>query len=173
MAVRTGQLWARENPLTSLAELVLLDHIVVATSDTSPEAVIRSLAARLVGTGHVQAGYADACVAREATDPTGLPTAGAAVAIPHADPDLVRRAAVAVAVPTRPIPFAQMGDPDVEVLADVVFLLALTGAKEQLSALRQVAALVQDADRLRSLVQATGPAAVRAIIVDHDQESSE
>lgn len=158
--------------MATLVELVHLDHVVVDSPETSPEEVIRALVGRLVASGHVQPGYADACVQREATDPTGLPTAGAAVAIPHADPDLVTRPAVAIAVPTRPVAFAQMGDPDVEVLAEAVFLLALTGPKEQLAALRQIAELVQDAGRLRSLVRATTPAGVRAVIVDHDQESS-
>jgi galactitol PTS system EIIA component len=159
--------------LATLAELVLLDHVVVGSPETSPETVIRTLVARLVASGHVQAGYADACVQREVTDPTGLPTAGAAVAIPHADPDLVERPAVAIAVPVHPIAFAQMGDPDVEVMAEAVFLLALPGPQGQLAALRQIALLVQDADKLRSLVQATSPAEVRAVIVAHDQESSE
>jgi galactitol PTS system EIIA component len=167
-----GGLGFAEASLDTLADLVALDHIVVAAPQDSPETVIRSLAARLAATDHVDAGYADACVAREATDPTGLPTAGAAVAIPHADPDLVRRSAVAVAVPRRPIAFAQMGDPEVQVMAEAVFLLALTGAQEQLAALRQVASLVQDAARLRSLVRARAPEDVRAVIIAHGQEGS-
>ena len=159
--------------MATLAELVMVEHVVVGARETSPEAVIRSLASLLAGSGYVQPEYADACVRREVTDPTGLPTAGAAVAIPHADPDLVRRPAVAIAVPVHPIAFAQMGDPDVEVMAEAVFLLALTGPEQQLAALRQIASLVQDAGRLRSLVDAPGPAQVQAVIIAHDQEDTE
>jgi galactitol PTS system EIIA component len=156
----------------SLAALVDLGNIDVGSPATTAEGVIRSLAARLAGSGAVKPGYADACLQREATDPTGLPTLGAGVALPHADPDLVLRDAVAVAVPAQPIPFRQMGDPDVEVRAEAVFLLALTGADGQLRALRQVAAFVQDPDRLRGLIDAKTPQDLHDLIAADSEEPS-
>ena len=52
------------------------------------EAVIRHLARELHRGGHVAASFEAAAVAREGS-PTGLPFAGGAVAIPHAEPEHV------------------------------------------------------------------------------------
>jgi PTS system galactitol-specific IIA component len=150
-----------------LRELVRLEHVLVGVDDADAAAVIRRLSEVLLASGTVTNAHADAVVARERTDPTGLPTAGAGVAIPHGDPATVREAAIAIAVPTRPIPFGQLGDPEVVVDAEVVFLLALTDADGQLAALREVAELVQDPDRLRGLTSATTPDDVVATITDH------
>lgn len=159
--------------MSTLAELVTLEHIALACPATSSDAVIRTLAAMLESSGHVKPGYADACIRREVTDPTGLPTEGAAVAIPHADPDLVVESGIAVAVPIEPVRFAQMGDPEIEIQAEVVFLLALTGPQEQVLALRQVALFVQDPARMRALVAADDPAQVRAMFIAHEEEINE
>lgn len=156
----------------SLAELIDVGNVIVHAPDTTADEVIRTLAAKLAASGAVETGYADACLQREATDPTGLPTAGAAVSLPHADPDLVLRDAVAVAVPAQPITFKQMGDPDVEVQAEAVFLLALTGAEGQLQALRQVAAFVQDPDRLKALIDARTPQELHDLIAAASEEPS-
>lgn len=159
--------------MSTLADLVTPERILLRCPETTSDEVIRTLSALLEQSGHVQPGYAEACIRRETTDPTGLPTLGAPVALPHADPDLVTKAGVAVAVPERPVSFRQMGDPDVEIPAAAVFLLALTGPEEQLSALRQVAEFVQDPERVRALVEATEPQEVHDMFVDQGQEPSE
>lgn len=153
-----------------LRELVRDDHVVVGVAVDDAAEVIRLLSAALHASGHVTAEHADAVLARERTDPTGLPTAGAAVAIPHGDPATVREAAIAIAVPAHPVPFGQLGDPEVVVDAEVVFLLALTDADGQLAALREVAELVQDPDRLRALSSATTSEEVVATITQHVEE---
>jgi len=159
--------------MPGLTDLVLAEHVAVNLSAGSSESIIRSLSALLEASGAVRSGYAEACVAREEEHPTGLPTPGMAVAIPHADPDLVERAAIAVAIPDRPVAFAQMGDPAVELQAGAVFLLALPDAQGQLSALRRVATFVQDPDRLQALVAAGTPDEVVAVFTAFDQEINE
>ena len=159
--------------MSTLAQLVAPEHVVLGCEAVSSDQVIRILSSLLEASGNVEPGYADACILREATDPTGLPTEGAAVALPHADPDLVVRSAIAVAVPLAAVPFRQMGDPDVEVRAEAVFLLAMSGPEGQLSALRQVAEFIQDPVRVRALVDARQPEEVRAMFVAHEEETSE
>ena len=156
----------------TLADLVRVDHILVDTSATSSDEIIRALASTLVDSEHVAPGYADACIAREATDPTGLPMPGAAVAIPHADPELVIEPAVAIGTPSRPVVFQQMDEPDLDLEVSAVFLLALDGAGSQLAALRQVAEFVQDATRLDALISAETADEVRDIIAAHSKEPS-
>jgi galactitol PTS system EIIA component len=158
--------------MSTLAQLVAPEHVLLGCETATSDDVIRSLSSLLEATGHVGAGYADACILRETTDPTGLPTEGAAVALPHADPDLVLRPGIAVAVPARAVSFRQMGDPDVEVRAEAVFLLAMSGPEEQISALRQVAEFIQDPVRVRALVAARRPDQVCAMFVEPEEEAS-
>jgi galactitol PTS system EIIA component len=156
-----------------LQDLVHREHVIVGGREQDAASVIRSLSGRLCATGHVTATHADAVIAREDQDPTGLPTAGAAVAIPHGDPSTVLRPAVAVAVPEQPIAFGQLGDPETVVDAEVVFLLALTDADGQLAALREVAALVQDPTRLEALGRATTADDVVRTIAGHIEERTQ
>lgn len=150
--------------------LVRAEHVVVPSSAVTAEDVIAELAGRLVATEHVDPAYVEACLARERTDPTGLPTGGTAVAIPHGDPDHVRAAAVAIAVPATPIRFGSMGDPDEQVDAAVVFLLALRRAEDQLAMLREVATLIQDPARLAALASAVDPADILDVLRTSDTE---
>jgi galactitol PTS system EIIA component len=155
---------------TGLRELVRPEHVVVGAPERDATSIIRVLSGLLLATGHVTPQHADAVLDRERTDPTGLPTHGAGVAIPHGDPATVLVPAVAIAVPAQPVGFGQLGDPEVVIDAKVVFLLALTDADGQLTALREVAALVQDPDRLRALTAAATPDDVIATIADHVEE---
>jgi PTS system galactitol-specific IIA component len=91
----------------------------------SAEAALRALAASLAEGGAVRDGFGDALVAREIASPTGLPLAGGAVALPHADPTEVLRPAVAVATLVEPVAFRQMGSPEVSLPVAVVIALAL------------------------------------------------
>lgn len=147
----------------ALGALVTPGAVVVGAALEDAPTAIRTLADLLAAAGAVAPGYGEACVARELTDPTGLP-ASLGVAIPHGDPGLVRRPAVAIAVPARPVPFRQMGDPDLEVAAHVVFLLAVRSGAAQLRALREVAELVQDEGRLARLAAATDAATVIDVV---------
>lgn len=150
--------------MANLGSLVAEQHVVVGSMACTADDVITELAGRLAASGHVDAGYGAACIVRERRDPTGLPTGGAAVAIPHGDPSLVNRAAVAIAVPVQPVPFASMGDPDERLDAAVIFLLALREAEDQLAMLRQIAELIQDPGRLAALADARDTATLLALV---------
>jgi len=153
----------------SLGELVAAESVLVGRPLADDASAIAALGNLLVEVGATSADYAAACIARERTDPTGLPAA-LGVAIPHGDPSLVRSPAVAVAVPPEPVTFRQMGDPDVTVAAHVIFLLAVQSGAAQLRALREVAALVQDEGRLRSIVAARTPEDVLAVVRQADED---
>jgi PTS system galactitol-specific IIA component len=118
------------------------------------QAVLEAGAERLESGGYVTEGYGAAVIAREREFPTGLQTVGAGVALPHADPRHVRRAAIAVLILRKPVRFAVMGDPTEQVDVSVVFLLALPDAPSQLRALRLLAELVSDSRRLARIAGA-------------------
>lgn len=126
---------------------------VGAISVASADDAIRRLAGELARRGEVTHAYADAVVAREAVSPTGLPLAAGSIAVPHADGDHVLSPAVAVALAEPPVSFRQMGNPDITLAVNAVFLLALKTREEAQAALVTLLASLQtarDATELRA-----------------------
>ncbi len=115
------------------------------------EALLRYMAGRLVDLGYAKPSYVDAVVARENEFPTGLPTNGAGVAIPHCDTSHILRPALSVAILSSPIPFGVMGGQGETVPVDIVIMLALNDPSAQIDVLRQVSNMVQDGGMLNSL----------------------
>lgn len=139
--------------------------VVVATEVTAADAraAIRALAGMLADAGHVEAPYADAVVAREDVFPTGLPT-DPPVALPHADPDHVRRTAMAIGTLVAPVRFKEMGNPDHEIAVRLVFLLAVKSKDEAVHLLRQLVLAFRNHDALRRLERAPSAAAARTVL---------
>jgi PTS system galactitol-specific IIA component len=116
---------------------------VAQLSAASSDAAIRALAQRLFAAGHVKASFEAAAAVREKRSPTGLPFAGGAVALPHAEPEHVVSPAIAIATLATPVKFRQMGSPAVALDVALVVMPAFS-AKEQAAA--DLARLI---DRLR------------------------
>lgn len=124
---------------------------------------IRALSAMLADAGYVEPAYADAVVAREALFPTGLPT-DPPVALPHADPDTVRRTAMAVGTLAAPVTFKEMGNPDHELAVRVIFLLAVRGKDEAVHLLKQLVLALRNHGALRRLERAPSEGEARAVL---------
>src|SRR5437588_7640495 len=92
---------------------------------TSAEGAVRALAKALEAKGHVKASFEAAALQRERRSPTGLPFAGSAVALPHAEPEHVLSPAIAIASLARPVKFRQMGSPATQLDVALVVMPAL------------------------------------------------
>lgn len=138
-------------------ELVLVDLDVA-----DREEAIRRLAALLDAGGYVEEGFADAALEREKVFPTGLPTEGIQIALPHTEAEYVRTSRLAIGVLRRPVKFQMMGDPDSTVDAAAVFLLAIAEQEAQVTALQQLAELFQDGVTLNRIASATSAEEVYA-----------
>jgi galactitol PTS system EIIA component len=120
------------------------------------EAAIRKVARALRRAGYVTASYTAAVLAREREFPTGLPTEGAGVAIPHCDAGHVIRPTVACATLVHPVKFGLMAGEDGEsVDVDIILMLAIQDPQEQLDVLKRVCTVVQDRELLVTLKAAT------------------
>ena len=129
-------------------ELVLLD---VEAEDSFD--LLRQAAQRLHEQGYVKESFADAVVAREKVFATGLPTVMGGVAIPHTDVEHVKKAQLAIMTLDQPVDFYQMGTSDVVVPVQVVFMLALKEAHQQLTLLQDLVALLQDSQAMAAICQ--------------------
>ena len=118
------------------------------------EDVLTEMGRHLVSKGLVKESFINAIIAREGEFPTGLPTAGIAVAIPHTDVEHVNRKTISVGVLKNAVDFGVMGDDSKTTPVRLVFMLAMDEAHAQLSLLQSLSNIFQDEDTLKSLVEA-------------------
>lgn len=128
----------------SLSEdLVLID--IEAKDHT---AALKRLGELLYNKGYVKETYAQAVLERELVYPTGLPTSGVGVAIPHTDTEHVNIPAVAVATLKNSVKFQIMGNPEDVVDVQIIFMLAIKNPKMQLKMLQQLMSIFQKEELL-------------------------
>ena len=113
--------------------------------------VIFLLSGLLEKKGAVSAKYGEAAHKREQSYPTGLPTKPFYIAFPHADCEEVHQSALAVATLAEPVIFKSMEDPDIELPAHIVILLANGSPDEQVKVLRQLAMIFGEPQKLTEL----------------------
>lgn len=147
-------------------ELVLLNYQAKDRKD-----VLRALADRLLEDGAVKDSYFDAMYEREISYPTGLPTEGIHVAIPHADVEHVNYSAFAIATLTEPVRFGEMGAaPDQMLDVQIVMMLANADPDEQVKTLRKMVDLFDEPDSLKSIMAADNPTDIITIMRQNYQE---
>lgn len=99
--------------------------------------------------GVVKSTFIQAIIERERIFPTGLPTTGVKVAIPHTDDIHVNKKCVAVAVLKNPIEFQVMGTEDEFVSVEIVFMLGVKNPQEQVQMLQKLVELCQNESALK------------------------
>lgn len=109
---------------------------------------IRTLAETFVKYGAVKESFVDAVMEREKNYPTGLPAVAYDIAIPHTVSKHVIEPAMAVGILNKPVEFHQMGSPEIILHPQVLFMLAISDPKEQLSLLRRIMKLLQNKELL-------------------------
>jgi galactitol PTS system EIIA component len=128
-------------------ELILLD-----LKCNTGEEVIRTLADPLIAKKWVKDGYLKAVLERETEYPTGLPTDGTAVAIPHTNSEYCLRSAMVTGILREPVPFGNMADPDELLPVRIVFLLAIKEPAFQVHWLKKLVSMLQKQGMLDKLV---------------------
>jgi PTS system galactitol-specific IIA component len=134
---------------------------------TSAEAAIRWLARELHRAGHVAPTFEAAAVQREKRSPTGLPFAGGAVALPHAEPDHVTSHAIAIATLARPVKFREMGSPATQLDVALVIMPALTAKEQAAAGLATLIDALQSSALRAALLDAPDADAMRAVLAGH------
>lgn len=118
------------------------------------EEVITLLANALEKEGFVKEAYREAILARETEYPTGLPSAMPAVAIPHADHELVKKTSIAVATLKNPVKFHNMEDVSQEIAVQIVIMMAIAEPHGQIEMLQKIIDFIQSDEQKTKLVTA-------------------
>jgi len=124
-------------------------------SGTNRESVLREMARYLESKGLVKPTYAQSVVDRENTYPTGIPSEPIAVAIPHSERGDVLKTAVLIGRKKGSgIIFRRIDDPDIEVNAEVIFMLAVDSNQGQLDTISKIMELIQDSKLIETITKA-------------------
>lgn len=140
---------------------VLADAAIARLDAADDQSVLAALAERLTAAGHVTETFAAAVRDRERQYPTGLPTL-VPCAIPHTDPQRVRRSGLAVATLARPVSFGVMGTSEEERLdVELVIMLVLGDGHSQVGALQHLVSRLHDPGAARPLFGAADDGGLR------------
>ena len=120
-------------------------------AEDNKEALLRSMSRILFEHGFVKESYYEAVVEREKHFPTGLPTKGISVAIPHTDCIHVEKEGFLVGVLEHPVCFEIMASAQEYVNVELVFMLAIKDPEKQVIMLQRLIALCQDEANLQLL----------------------
>ena len=128
------------------------ENVLVNLEASTKEEVIRILVDLLVKNGSVKPEYYDILISREEEYPTGLPTEGVHVAIPHGCSEgTVSKPAIAVATLRQKVTFRNMASKEEELSVGIVFLLALVSEHELAEDLSRVMSIFSRGDMLARL----------------------
>lgn len=137
-------------------EKVYLDeNLVFPNLDLKTDVEVESfLADELKKTGYVKEGYKSALLEREKEFPTGLPSSAPAVAIPHANADLVNKTTLAIATLKNNVEFKNMANIEESVNVKIVIMLVISEPHSQVEMLQKIVEIVQD-EKLRRQITDT------------------
>lgn len=117
------------------------------------EDIVKLLANMLVENGNIFPAYCNDVLEREKEFPTGLPTEGIKVAIPHAKSENVIISGVAIGVLKEPVMFQNMANPEEKLPVRIVFLLASKTEEEQLDNLKVLMKCFADSKFLQKILE--------------------
>ena len=119
------------------------------------EDVFNTLAGEFIEKGVAKESYLQGLKDREAVFPTGLRCTNMGVAIPHTDVCHVNKTQIGFMTLDAPVKFREMGTEDQYVDVEVVFMLALKEAHQQLETLQRLMALFMDDEKMDRLKNCT------------------
>lgn len=116
------------------------------------EEAIRICGQALIAHECIGAHFMEACVEREKSFPTGLPSA-VPVAIPHASSHEVHKTSVCVLRLKQPVVFHRMDESEETVETRLIFNLAIKGSGSHLEFLQKLIAFVMDEDKVQKCME--------------------
>ncbi|CZQ96835.1 phosphotransferase/anion transporter [Trichococcus palustris] len=108
------------------------------------EEVLGLLSEQLYKLGYVKEGYREAVLEREKIYPTGLPSLGHKIAIPHADYNLVNKTTIAIGVLDETVTFQSMENVEQPLDIKIVIMLAISEPHGQIEMLQKIVSIIQD-----------------------------
>ncbi|NWN99660.1 PTS sugar transporter subunit IIA [Tetragenococcus halophilus] len=128
--------------------------VLINQNASSQEKALRFVCSELEKTDAVTSDFFQAIIEREKVYPTGLSLSrNIGVAIPHTDPDKVKKSQIGFISLKNPVKFKQMGDASQEVKVTMIFVLCLKSSNDQLDMLQKLMQMFNDEDAMNKLIK--------------------
>lgn len=127
----------------------------------------KQLEAKLAPMGYVQDNWYEGITTREKKYPTGLRCPSIEVAIPHADPEYIKKPYIAVIVPKEPINFRHMAEVDDPVDAQLIMNLGVVRDGGQVEVLQTLMNIFADDDKVADVMAQKTPEGMVATITKY------
>ncbi len=151
--------------ITSVATTIFDPKLILfdVEAEDSTE-LLRKLSFKLLEEGYVKESFEEAVIEREKVYPTGLPTPGIMVAIPHTNPEHVLKPVILFANLKKPVMFKEMGEGTNDIPAELVFMLAVENPSKQIEILKNLMGIFSKKEVLLSIKESTDVAGVIDIL---------
>ncbi|MBF7096091.1 PTS sugar transporter subunit IIA [Alkalibacter mobilis] len=140
------------------------DFVIVGIHGLSDLDAIEKTVDQIIEKKIVGPEYKDAIIGREKTYPTGLPTKGQGVAMPHTDGEFVNVESFFVSVLNKPVYFKEMGNSRNTVKVRILFIPIMKNSKSQLEMLQVIVNLIQNETLVDQIANEKDPKEVYDII---------
>ncbi|RGD74472.1 PTS sugar transporter subunit IIA [Anaerofustis stercorihominis] len=124
--------------LMNIEDLLYEDLVLFDVEAENSDELLTNLSDVLTKKKFVKNSFKDAIINREKVFPTGLPSPGVKVAIPHTDAEHVLNSCITIAKLKKPIKFIEMGTSSNILDIELVFMLAINAPKDQLTVLQNI-----------------------------------
>lgn len=151
---------------TDIGDLLYEDLVLFDVEANNEEELLTTLSKVVYNKNFVKNSFKDAIIKREKIFPTGLPSPGVKVAIPHTDVEHVLTSCITIAKLKNPIQFIEMGTSSKRLDIELVFMLAVNAPKDQLNVLQKIMCTLSNEKVLLKLKKADTPKEIIKIIKD-------
>ena len=134
----------------------------------SKEELFREVGRRFGELGYVKSSFSDALAERESKFPTGLATEPFQVAIPHTDPEHVVKEAVSCIRLVNPVKFQDVGDEEIEINAEFIFVLCILEPEKQIDVLKSLVEALSNEEIMNGIKSAKTPDEVYDLLIYED-----
>ncbi len=147
--------------------------VVVGMQASDKEDAIQKFSGLFVKDGFVRQSYPLAVLEREKSYPTGLQLDDMGVAIPHVTgAEHVVVSAIGVAQLKSPVVFYHMGDSDVKVRVELIFMMSILYPGDQLDILQKMMEVFENNDVMRKFAKAKSEDELCKVAKNHIKISS-
>lgn len=146
--------------------MISRENIVIGIKASNREDLLNQLSDKLYRNAYVKDTFKSAIMAREKEYPTGLPTPGVQVALPHTDVAHVKKTGVLVATLKNPIKFKDMSNGIDDIDVELVFMLAVKDPKKQLILLQRFMNIFSNEKLLKTIKNSKDKNEIYRILVN-------
>lgn len=154
----------REQIKMNIENLLYEDLIFFNVEAKNSDELLTKLSQIVINKNFVKKSFKDAIIEREKIFPTGLPTPGVKVAIPHTDAEHVLTPCITIAKLKEPIQFCEMGNSSNILNIELVFMLAINAPKDQLVVLQNIMNILSNEKMLLEIKESNDPKKIISII---------